>query len=76
MTDFIIGFEQNVTRIIESQSTLEFCVRVMNIDDDVAFPEGFEVSLAANTIRGTATGELSQEFELRVELYFPSFLHA
>ena len=60
MTDFIIGFEQNVTRIIESQTILEFCVRVFNIDDTVEFPAGFEVSLAANTIRGTAAGELSQ----------------
>ncbi len=77
MTDFIIGFEQNFIRIIESQSTLELCVRVLNIDDDIAFPEGFEVSLAANTIRGTAAGELSQEFGyFRVELHFPSFLHA
>jgi hypothetical protein len=52
--DVIIGWEQNVTRVNESQSILELCVRVMNIDDDVAFPEGFTVSLAANTIRGTA----------------------
>ena len=62
ITDVIIGWEQNVTRVNESQSILELCVRVMNIDDDVAFPEGFTVSLAANTIRGTAAGELSQEF--------------
>ena len=62
ITDVIIGWEQNVTTVNESQSILELCVRVMNIDDDVAFPEGFEVSLSANTIRGTAAGELSQEF--------------
>ena len=58
----IIGWERNVTSINEGQSPLELCVRVLNIDDDVAFPEGFEVSLAAVTIRGTAVGELSQEF--------------
>ena len=59
-SDFIIGFEQNVTRVSESQSILllEVCVRVLNLADTVEFPEGFEVSLAANTIRGTAAGEL------------------
>jgi len=61
-TDVIIGWEQNVTRVNESQSILELCVRVLNLDDTVEFPEGFEASLAANTIRGTAAGELSQEF--------------
>ena len=58
----IIGWEQNLTSVNESLSILELCVRVMNIDDDIAFYERFEVSLAANTIRGTAVGELSQEF--------------
>ena len=57
-TDVIIGWEQNVTRVNESESILELCVRVSNLDDTVEFPEGFEVSLAANTIRGTAAGEL------------------
>ena len=61
-TDVIIGWEQNVTRVNESQLILELCVRVMNIDDVVEFSEGFEVSLAANTIQGTAAGELPQEF--------------
>ena len=58
----IIGWERNFTSQDERQSPLELCVRVLNIDDDVAFPEGFTVSLAANTIRGTAAGELSQGF--------------
>ena len=56
-TDVIIGWEQNVTRVNESQSILELCVRVLNLADSVELPEGFEVSLAANTIRGTAAGE-------------------
>ena len=63
-TDVIIGWEQNVTSVNERQLMLEICVRVLNDDDDVSFPEGFEVSLAANTIRGTAAGELSQEFTI------------
>ena len=54
----IIGWEQNVTRVNESQSILELYVRVMKLADTVEFPEGFEVSLSANTIRGTAAGEL------------------
>ena len=54
----IIGWEQNVTRVNESQSILELCVRVLNLADTIEFPEGFVVSLAANTIRGTAAGEL------------------
>ncbi len=58
----IIGWEQNVTSVNEGQSMLELCVRVLNINDEVEFPEGFQVSLAANSIRGTAVGELSQEF--------------
>ena len=53
----IIVWERNVTCVNESQSILELCVRVLNLDT-VQFPEGFEVSLAANTIRGTAAGEL------------------
>ena len=61
-TDVIIGWEQNITSVNESQSILELCVHVLNLADTVEFPEGFEVSLAANTIRGTAAGELSQSF--------------
>ena len=60
--DVIIGWEQNVTSVNEGQLRVDLCVRVLNLDDAVEFPEGFEVSLAANTIRGTAVGELSQEF--------------
>ena len=60
-TDVIIGWEQNVTSVNERQLLLELCVRVLNLDDDVEFP-GFGVCLAANTIRGTAAGELCQEF--------------
>ena len=56
--DFIIGFEQTANRVSESQSILEVCVCVKRLADTVEFPEGFEVSLAANTIRGTAAGEL------------------
>ena len=56
----IIGWEQNVTSVNEGQLMLDLCVRVLNPDDAVEFPEGFEVRLAANTIRGTAVGELSK----------------
>ena len=51
-----------MTIVNENQLILviELCVIVRNLADTVEFPEGFEVSLAANTIRGTAAGELSQ----------------
>ena len=57
-TDVIIGWEQTVTSVNESQILLELCVHVQN--DTGELPEGLNVSLAANTIRGTAAGELSQ----------------
>ena len=56
-TDAIIGWEQNVTRGNENQTTLELCVSVAN-NETVKFSPEFEVSLAANTIRGTAAGKL------------------
>ena len=51
-----------MTIVNENQPILliELCVIVRNLADTIEFSEGFEVSLAANTIRGTAAGELSQ----------------
>ena len=73
-TDVIIGFEQNVTRVNESQSILELCVRVLNLKDTQEIQDGFEVSLAANSIQGTAAGELSRilsYFELKIYFHYP-----
>ena len=70
----IIGWEQNVTRVNEIGMSLELCVRVLNLDDTVEFPGGFEVSLAANTIRGTAVGELSESLSTsELNYLFPPF---
>ena len=71
--DLKIGWEQSVTRVNESQTYLELCVCVLNLDDTVEFPAGFEVSLAANTIRGTAAGELSQSLSTSESNLFPQF---
>ena len=76
LADVIIGFEQNVTRVNESQSILEICVRVLNLNDTQEIQEGLVVRLAANSIQGTAAGELSQSLSyFKLKLYFHLSLH-
>ena len=52
----IIGWEQNVTCVNETQGTLELCISIMNLDaaQELALAE---ISLSTNTIRGTAAGK-------------------
>ena len=63
-TDLVIGWEQNITRVNEGQSFLELCIRVLNLEDTIELPAGFDVGIAANSIRGTAAGELPEKLIL------------
>ena len=52
-----IGWEEVLTSVNERLETFEICVRILNVTPNV-FPSDISITLAANTIRGSATGWL------------------
>ena len=54
----IIGWEQNITAVNETHGSLELCISIISINK----PQEIQlarVSLAVNTVRGTAAGRFS-----------------